>query len=170
MVETYKKIEGFENYSVSDFGNVRNDKTGRILKGRAGGCGYVSVDLKRNTLSNYKCIHRLVAQAFLPNPDNKPQVDHIDNNKVNNRLLNLRWATNSQNQQNRSIGRNNTSGTKGVSWNNKSNKWTAQIKINGKKIHLGSFINKDDAINIRIQRAKDEFVEYKKKCELVIIV
>ena len=168
MIETYKKIEGFENYSVSDHGNVRNDKTGRILKGRAGGSGYLSVDLKQNTLSNCKCVHRLVAQAFLQNPDNKPQVDHIDNNKVNNRLLNLRWATNSQNQQNKSIGRNNTSGTKGVYWNKSTNKWKAQIRINGKSINLGSFINKDDAINIRIQRAKDEFGEFINKCELII--
>ncbi len=64
MVETYKTIEGFENYSVSDWGNVRNDKTGRILQGSVGKRGYARVDLKRNTLSNYKCIHRLVTQAF----------------------------------------------------------------------------------------------------------
>ena len=49
-------------------------------------------------------------------------------------------------------------------------KWTAQICINGKAINLGSFINKDDAINIRIQRAKDEFGEFINKCELVINV
>ncbi len=170
MVEIYKKIEGFENYSVSDHGNVRNDKRGTILKGKVNRGGYVSVDLKRNTLSNYKCIHRLVTQAFLPNPDNKPQVDHIDNNKDNNRLLNLRWATNSQNQQNRSIGRNNTSGTKGVRWQKGQNRWRAEITINGKLIYLGSFINKDDAINMRVQRAKNEFGEFINKCELKINV
>ena len=49
-------------------------------------------------------------------------------------------------------------------------KWTAQITVNGKQINLGSFLNKDDAINIRIQRAKDEFGEYINKCELVIKV
>jgi hypothetical protein len=52
----------------------------------------------------------------------------------------------------------------------KSQKWRAEITINGKKIHLGLFLNKDDAINIRIQRAKDEFGEYINKCELVINV
>ena len=62
----------------------------------------------------------------------------------------------------------NTSGTKGVCWNKRDMKWKAQIMINGKQINLGSFINKDDAINIRIQRAKDEFGEFINKCELVI--
>ena len=62
----------------------------------------------------------------------------------------------------------NTSGTKGVHWNKKNNKWTAQITINGKRINLGSFLDKYDAINIRVQRAKDEFGEYINKCELVI--
>ncbi len=49
-------------------------------------------------------------------------------------------------------------------------KWTAQICINGKKIHLGSFLNKEDAINIRIQRAKNEFGEFINKCELILNV
>ena len=66
------------------------------------------------------------------------------------------------------MSKNNTSGTKGVCWNKKMNKWTAQIKINGKTINLGSYKNKDEAINIRVQRAKDEFGEYINKCELVI--
>ena len=51
------------------------------------------------------------------------------------------------------MSKNNTSGTKGVCWNKKMNKWTAQTKINGKTINLGSYINKDEAINIRVQRA-----------------
>ena len=170
MNETYKKIEGFENYSVSDFGNVRNDKTGRVLKASDNRDGYLQAGLMNNKKKYNKKIHKLVAEAFLLNPENKKCVDHIDNNKHNNNLINLRFATPSQNQHNKSIGKNNTSGTKGVSWNNKSNKWTAQIKINGKQIHLGYFLNKDDAINIRVQRAKDEFGEYINKCEIVINV
>ena len=170
MQETYKKIEGFENYSVSDCGNVRNDKLGRILKGCDDGHGYLRVSLSKNNRKQMKLIHKMNAEAFLLNPENKKCVDHIDNNRKHNNLINLRFATNSRNQQNKSIGKNNTSGTKGVRWNTTRNKWTAQIKINGKQIHLGYFINKDDAINIRIQRAKDEFGEYINKCELVINV
>ena len=56
--------------------------------------------------------------------------------------------------------------TKGFYWNKNTNKWRADICINGKSIHLGSFLNKDDAINIRVQKAKDEFGEFINKCEL----
>ena len=154
MVETYKKIEGFENYSISDFGNVRNDKTGRILK-QSHRNGYQMVRLQKDNKTYKNDIHRLVAIAFIDNLDKKKCVDHIDNNIQNNNLINLRWATKSQNSQNRSMSTRNTSGVKGVSWNKNTNKWRADICINGKKIRLGSFLNKDDAINIRIQRAKD---------------
>ena len=168
MVETYKKIEGFENYSVSDFGNVRNDKTGKIKTAGANKDGYVRVDLIKDGKTHSKYAHRLVIEAFILNPQNKSQVDHIDNNRSNNHITNLRWATSKENNHNRKLSNKNTSGTKGVNWNKKSMKWTAQICINGKNINLGSFINKDDAINIRVQRAKDEFGEFINKCELVI--
>ncbi len=168
MIETYKKIKGFENYSVSDLGNVRNDKTGRVLKESTDGRGYLKVDLRKNKTKHTKRIHKLVAQAFLANPEDKNCVDHIDNNRQNNNVRNLRFATHSQNNQNRSISSKNTSGTKGVYLNKKSMKWKAQICINGKVIHLGSFLNKEDAINIRIQRAKNEFGEFINKCELII--
>jgi hypothetical protein len=170
MVETYKKIEGFENYSVSDFGNVRNDNTGKNLKGSDNGEGYLKVCLMKHKRRHSKLIHKLTAEAFLLNPENKKCIDHIDNNKLNNNLINLRFATHSQNQQNASLSSRNTSGTKGVRWNKKQNNWRAEITINGKTINLGSFLNKDDAINIRVQRAKDEFGEYINKCELVINV
>ena len=74
-------------------------------------------------------------------------------------MNNLRWATASQNCQNRKIDKDNTSGTKGFSFDKKRNKWTAKITIDGKRIHLGSFMKKEDAVNIRIQRAKNEFGE-----------
>ncbi len=85
-------------------------------------------------------------------------------------MIDLRWETRSQNSQNTKLSSTNRIGTKGVSWNKSNNKWTAKTTINGKFITLGSFINKDDAINIRIQRAKDEFGEFINKCELVINV
>ncbi len=170
MVETYKKIEGFENYSVSDFGNARNDKTGRVLKPTSNALGYLQVALMENKTPHVKRLHQLVATAFLVNPENKKCIDHIDNNRKNNNLINLRFATHSQNQQNRSMSKNNTSGFKGVSWNKNIMKWTAVIEVNYKTIRLGSFINKEDAINIRVQRAQQEFGEYINKCELVINV
>jgi hypothetical protein len=170
MVETYKKIEGFENYSVSDHGNVRNDTTGKHLRGSVNGGGYLRVQLTRNKTIHFKFIHKLIAEAYLLNPENKKCVDHIDNNKHNNNLINLRYATIQENSRNTKLSSKNTSGTKGVCWHKKSMRWRAQICINGKRITLGNFLNKDDAITIRIQKAKDEFGEYINKCELVINV
>ena len=66
----HKKIEGFENYSVSDFGNVRNDKTGRILEGKINQ-GYLRVHLMKNKRRHKIYIHKLTVEAFLLNPDKK---------------------------------------------------------------------------------------------------
>ena len=168
--ENWKKVTGFEKYSVSDYGNIRNDKTGRILKFGTSNNGYRRVTFSQNKKLSTKNVHRLVAGAFIPNPDNKKCVDHINNDRKNNKLNNLRWATAEQNQHNRKIDKDNTSGTKGVSFVKKTNKWRARINIDGKEIYLGSFMKKEDAVNIRIQRAKDEFGEYLNACEIILNV
>ena len=121
-METFKIIEGFENYSVSDHGNVKNNKTGRIMKQHEHN-GYKRLNIEVNKKHYKKLLHVLVAGAFIPNPENKPFVDHIDNCKTNNNIQNLRWATSKENNQNKSMGKNNTSGIVGVSWDKKSNKW-----------------------------------------------
>lgn len=95
MVE-WRKIKGFEKYSVSNAGDVRNDKTGRILKPHISTSGYYQIMMGRKTIPQY--VHRLVAIAFIDNPENKCEVDHIDGNKLNNTLLNLRWVTKSENR------------------------------------------------------------------------
>ena len=123
-----------------------------------------------NKERHFKYIHKLTAEAFLENPENKKCVDHIDNDRQNNNLINLRFATSQENNRNTKLSSKNTSGAKGVRWQKGQNRWRAEITINGKLIYLGSFINKDDAINIRVQRAKDEFGEYINKCEIVINV
>lgn len=91
----WMKIRGKPNYSVSENGDVRNDKTGRILKLHKGTAGYYQVMLGGKTVPLY--VHRLVATAFLPNPDNLPQVDHINGDKTDNQKENLRWVSVSEN-------------------------------------------------------------------------
>lgn len=74
-------------------------------------------------------------------------IDHIDNDVKNNTIANLRLSSVSENAHNAKKPRDNTSGIKGVSWHKASNKWRASIQANGKQMHIGTFINKDDAIN-----------------------
>ena len=95
-------------------------------------------------MKTYK-VHRLVAIAFISNPDDKPEVDHIDENKTNDNVNNLRWATDRGNKQNIGITRYNTSGFKGVSYQKLSKKYKATIKIAGKQKHLGYFKTAEDA-------------------------
>jgi hypothetical protein len=84
---------------------------------------------------------------------------------LNNNLNNLRWATLTENQYNRKINKNNTSGIKGVSWDKKSNKWRASIKINRKKIFLGNFETFDEAKLARQITANNIFGEFVNQCE-----
>lgn len=92
------KIARNTNYSINEDGEVRNDITGRIKNPFANKRnGYLSVDLYKDNKSKKVSIHRLVAEAFIPNIENKATVDHIDGNRKNNSVNNLRWATYSEN-------------------------------------------------------------------------
>jgi hypothetical protein len=164
MAEEYKLIKGFQDYSVSNLGNVRNDKTGKVFK-QSNTLGYKRVKLQDK--KSYK-VHILVAHAFILNPDNKRFVDHIDNDRANNKVSNLRWATSGENGCNLSIGIRNTSGFKGIHWNDKRQNWKAQIDYKGKRMHLGYFKDKEDAIKIRQLKANELFGEFVNKSEKII--
>lgn len=99
----WKKIKDFENYEVSTDGEVRSlnyARSGkcRIMKPQPNGNGYLCVGLSKNNKSHTKTIHRLVAEAFLSNPDNLRDVDHINGDRTDNRLENLRWCSHKDNQ------------------------------------------------------------------------
>ena len=144
--ECWKSIDGFINYQVSNLGRVRNANTGRILKQGWGTGGYLKVDLwKDGKRFNYR-IHKLVANEFLDNPENKKCVDHIDNNRINNIVTNLRFATYSENQRNKSKKQNTSSQYIGVAWHKKHKKWECRCRDeSGKLKHLGLFVNEKDA-------------------------
>ena len=161
MEEIWKKIENQENYSVSNLSKIRNDITGRFLKESLHNKGYLRVYLDRK----HYYIHRLIAIAFIDNPDNKPFVDHINGITDDNRIENLRWATSKENLQNSKIPINNTSGIKGVSWHKNNNKWVARIRIDGKRVHIGSFDNIEDAIKARQEKAKEIYGDFLNECE-----
>lgn len=96
-MKLWKAIENFDNYEVSDIGEVRNKKTGRILKPKINRYGYFQVDLSVNGKVTQKTVHRLVAETFIQNPDNKPQVNHINEIKSDNCVDNLNWMTSKEN-------------------------------------------------------------------------
>lgn len=89
------KIKGKDNYSVNEMGKVRNDKSGRILKTFVKPDGYEVVQMGKRCSPQY--IHRVILEAFIPNAENKPCVNHIDGNRSNNTLANLEWCTYSEN-------------------------------------------------------------------------
>ncbi len=167
MEEIYKVIIGFNNYEVSSYGNVRNIKTKRVLKPHLRK-DYYEIRLSVCNVSTTITLHKLVANTFLDNPNDKDCIDHIDNDKLNNNITNLRYATKSENQYNRKINKNNTSGFKGVSYHSKTQKWDANIKIDGITVHLGRFTNKEDAIEARILKANQVFGVYTNECEKLI--
>ena len=87
-----------EQYQVSNTGIVRNKITGHILTPQEDNKGYLRVRLSLHDKKATAKVHRLVAIAFIPNPKGKPQVNHIDTDKRNNRVDNLEWVTNGENQ------------------------------------------------------------------------
>lgn len=95
-MEQFKTILGYEGlYEVSNFGNVKSLWYGKdkILKPQADGGGYLFVWLCKDGKQKIHKVHRLVASAFIPNPDNLSQVNHKDEDKTNNRVDNLEWCT-----------------------------------------------------------------------------
>lgn len=99
LEEQWKPIAGFPNYQVSNRGRVKNIKTGRVLKPRVDGYDYEYVALYKSGKPKDYRIHRLTAEAFIPNINNLPQVNHIDEDKRNNNVTNLEWCTASQNNK-----------------------------------------------------------------------
>ena len=160
QIEVWKDVKNYEGfYKVSNLGRVksldrfvsngkskRTFKEGVILKyGRSGrNRSYLRVNLNKHGKSKSRTVHQLVVEAFLDEnyKKNGYVVDHIDENKENNSLSNLRIFTN---RENLSRYKNKTSKYTGVHYHKTQNKWCANIWHDGKKVYLGSFKNELDA-------------------------
>ncbi len=125
-----------------------------VKAGDVAGCPGVNGYLRIRVQSRQYKAHRL-AWLYVYGVWPKDQIDHINRNRSDNRISNLREATNKQNQQNTGKQSNNTSGHPGVSWYKQSSKWVARIRHNQKLIHLGYFENLEDAIAAR--KAAEKF-------------
>lgn len=148
----WRVIPGFESYEISNHGNVRRGE--RILKGYVitHPCGYkrVMVGLCKDGIKSYHIVSRLIAKAFIPNPDNLPEVDHIDRNSLNNHVSNLRWETRQKQNMNRDM-------PLGVSGHRHiyklRNRWWVRIMRHNQYVFSKGFQTKEEAI-----AARDEFL------------
>jgi len=153
-MELFRPIIDFPGYEISNFGRVKSlpkivsngyNRGEKFLK-ISFNKGYPFVTLYNNRHSHPRMIHRLKAIAFIPNPDNKAFVNHKDKDPSNHDLNNLEWSNDRENISHAYL----TSGKKtsiytGVCWDKRNCKWMAYIKVDKKVIHLGRFINEDDA-------------------------
>lgn len=154
--EEWRTVKEFPRYAVSSFGRVKNQRTGRILKQASlikKNKTYYRVTFSADAIPQHYSVHRLVAEAFLPNPANKPQVDHINRKTTDNRVQNLRWATQSENQANIGITSRNTSGYPGVYYHGPSKKWMAYIRAEGRMQYLGTYDDVEEAYHVRCAAA-----------------
>lgn len=158
----WKLIEGFDGiYSVSNYGEVKNNRTGKLMKPRKNEKGYLRIGLTTNGKQKCMRVHRLVAQAFIPNPENKPEVNHIDFNKENNCVNNLEWVTCKENSDHsfgnrkRSNEKNykkvSNTGEKHISYQN----GYYVVRMFGKKYFCKSFKNIEDAKKCRDEKIKE---------------
>lgn len=146
MQENIKSIPGYENlYEISDLGNVYSVNYGNQGKKRqlipVLVNGYLKVNLCAHGKRRRFSIHRLVILTF--NGNSILNVDHVDGNRLNNKLSNLRYVTVQQNAQNHYKHKN---GFCGASWCKRDKKWKSTMRINGKQKTLGYFKTKEEAI------------------------
>ena len=161
-------------YGVSNLGNIRRNmnypykhKNKLYVMPYLNNKGYWCVNLYKHSKVHKFLVHRLIALYFIPNPNNLPEVNHIDGNKQNNSISNLEWITHKQNTQhawdnnlfkNRHCNasnkrKNSTSIYKGVSWSNQRKKWCVYVTFKKKRYGIGRFNDE-----ILAAKAYDDFI------------
>jgi len=148
---TWLQIED-SNYYINENGAVINKKD-KIMKTRILPSGYNTIHLYINKKRKCCYIHRLVAEAFLDNPNNLPDIHHKDFNKSNNNVNNLEWSSRSDNCRFRNFKKKNGL-PRGVSWNSVVKKYQTQISYECKIKHLGYFNTIEEAHNKYLETYK----------------
>lgn len=168
MVEIWESIPDFPHYQISNFGRVKRLEKNLIRKGLpyklpekilrvySGFSGYLMIQIRNENQIKTFLIHRLVAMAFIANPRNLEFVNHIDNNKLNNHVTNLEWVTKRENSchVNQLHSRFSSKFT-GVAFHQKSQKWYASIRYNGKSQSLGYHNTEEAAYEARCKFEKE---------------
>jgi len=158
----WKWIDGYENlYKICKNGDIISCKFNKekILKPTINSRGYLHVTLYKNNKRKNLKIHRLIALHFIDNPNNYQIVDHVNQNRVDNRIENLRWITHSGNNRN---SKNRGEYLKGVSFDKRHNKFVAQIYIDYKHKNLGFFENEEEAHNVYMKAYNEVMDKFNK--------
>ena len=154
---TQEQTQSLFNYK-NGFLYWKVNRTANKVKGNKAGSidnkGYYKIQINNKQYFNHRLIY-LYHYGYIPK-----QIDHIDNNPLNNNIENLRESTQLQNCMNRKSNKNSTSKFKGVCWHKVSNKWIANIRINGKLKHLGYFKSEIQAAKAYNKAAMKYFKEF----------
>ena len=165
IMEIWKSIKGYEDlYEVSNLGRVNSlfTRKGKIMKPKIEKDGYLRIGFWKDNKQKYYNIHRLVAEAFLPQKeDYQNQINHINKIKFDNRVENLEWVSNIENHFHKNINNNTTRKYVGVAWSKIKNKWTSYINFENKKVHLGHFISENLAHEARLKFQKEKGIKNK---------
>ncbi len=160
------EIPGYSNYTIDLDGNIWSKKYKRFMKTQIDLDGYEKLQLRNDKKeTRYMSVGRLVGLTFIPNPENKPQIDHLDRNPLNNNYLNLRWATGLENMTNRRKMKTNSSGYMNISIvnSNRGPKYDLQIKRLGKLLFRTTLSMKnytlEEVVKIRNEKYKEFNIE-----------
>lgn len=145
ITDRVRIIEGYENYAITEKGDIYNIKTKRKKKQQQNEHGYYYTQVLKNGERKTQTIHRLLGLAFVDNPENLPCVDHKDRNRQNNNLNNLHWVSHSENGRNKTKKANTTSKYVGVSFHKQAKKWNSLICVEGKLKYIGLFLTEEEA-------------------------
>ena len=139
------EVVDYPQYLIYPDGKVYSKYTKRYLQENDNGWGYYFVRLYKNGKGMPHTIHRLVALHYIPNPENKPFIDHKNRDRTDNRIENLRWVSHLENNQNKGNYKSNKSGHKNISYDKRGDRYRYTKTIRG-KIHLKYFKTLTEAL------------------------
>ena len=156
-LENFQDIKDFPNYKINENGEIYSKIRNRLLKSKMNK-GYIKICLRKNNKGYTKTLHRLLGIQYLPNPNNFPCIDHINRDKLDNSLTNLRWVSYATNAKNKSSKKNATSIYVGVrKTHNKKKPYRAETTFQGKKYNIGYYKTELEAYDAYKQYNLEKF-------------